>query len=765
MKKKKKKQLPPPELPSQPSEPSYSLEDILQEFGGENAAPEASEASAVSADPALQSPIPRHHTWDDDPDTQRYQPTVEEMPQRQLPNQDAPEEAPMENASPGPDILATPIERSAQPTGPMNGPAGAPSMSVPAPPQRRQRKPRPENLSPEASPREERPQKEQPQETRSKEKRPKKEYRNEEYVQEAPPRRETPPQEARPPKQPPVQERPAAKPHRPKAAPKPRAPKPIVTPEAQFRQAQQERRHRTARLIFCVLFTLCNLVLGFFHAQGLLDTYENQKLLPIGQLLLLLLCVLCAYDVLADGLRQVLRPGFSFNTLVVMEVLASLVDGYYATTALRCTYCPLVCLLLCCALWSLLLRNKTVTYTMEPARHTTGELALMREPNVFQKLPGVLRGKGNLTEFLQENSSTASPQRLLDGYCVVVALFSLLTAGLTCKGDVPTFFQYWVITLLAGTPLLGTITWTRPWAILSRRLQDRGAALYGWAGACRLRGKLAVPVSDSDLFPKDNLKLNGVKFFGGQSPDRVVAYGAAVLSAAGSGLTPLFNEQMELRNARRYAVTSLRRYEAGGVGAEIGGESVLVGSLRFVQSMGVEMPAGTRVSQAVYVAINGDLAGVFAIHYGVTRGAAEGLGALTASRGVTPVVTAGDFIISEPFLRSKFRVNTARLKIPPLTARAELTQKTCTAAAQPCVLLREDRFPAMALAISGARALCTAVWWGTLVDLAGGLMGMIIMAVLANLAASGVMSLVNLGLFLLIWAIPSLLLSGWPRNI
>ena len=111
---------------------------------------------------------------------------------------------------------------------------------------------------------------------------------------------------------------------------------------------------------------------------------------------------------------------------------------------------------------------------------------------------------------------------------------------------------------------------------------------------------------------------------------------------------------MEARGGRRYALTQFRRYESGGVGGEIGADSVLAGSLRFMQSMGVDMPAGTRVGQAVYVAINGTLAGVFAIHYGVTRSAAESLGALAASRGVTPVIVAGDFLISESFLRSKF---------------------------------------------------------------------------------------------------------------
>ena len=67
--------------------------------------------------------------------------------------------------------------------------------------------------------------------------------------------------------------------------------------------------------------------------------------------------------------------------------------------------------------------------------------------------------------------------------------------------------------------------------------------------------------------------------------------------------------------------------------------------------------------------------------------------------------------------------------------------------------------------MTGAWALRTAVRWGVLFDLLGGIMGMVIMAVLANLAASGVMSLVNLTLFLLLWSIPSLLLSGWPKNV
>ncbi len=89
-------------------------------------------------------------------------------------------------------------------------------------------------------------------------------------------------------------------------------------------------------------------------------------------------------------------------------------------------------------------------------------------------------------------------------------------------------------------------------------------------------------------------------------------------------------------------------------------------------------------------------------------------------------------------------MNTARLKIPPFPARSELSQRTATEAARPCALLRQAPFSTISLTVTGARALRTAVRWGVLFDLLGGIMGMVIMAVLANLAASGVMSLVNL---------------------
>ncbi len=178
---------------------------------------------------------------------------------------------------------------------------------------------------------------------------------------------------------------------------------------------------------------------------------------------------------LGPGFAGRCTPDLIFHSLVTLEVAISLADGFLALAEGRITYCPLVCLQLAAALWGLSLEDRATCAVMDTARKGSGTLTLVREPNLFQKLPGVLPGTGSEQEFLQANRLPAGPARLMDFYALAVLLLSAAVAGLTCRGTTATFFQYWTAVLLAGTPLAGAVAWSRPWCILSRRLQARGA--------------------------------------------------------------------------------------------------------------------------------------------------------------------------------------------------------------------------------------------------------------------------------------------------
>ena len=77
---------------------------------------------------------------------------------------------------------------------------------------------------------------------------------------------------------------------------------------------------------------------------------------------------------------------------------------------------------------------------------------------------------------------------------------------------------------------------------------------------------------------------------------------------------------MHSQNGRHYRVDTFRRYEGGGLGAEIQGDVILMGSIGFMKLMKVRMPEGTRLKQAVYLSVNGDLAAVFALNYAPAAG-------------------------------------------------------------------------------------------------------------------------------------------------
>ena len=68
---------------------------------------------------------------------------------------------------------------------------------------------------------------------------------------------------------------------------------------------------------------------------------------------------------------------------------------------------------------------------------------------------------------------------------------------------------------------------------------------------------------------------------------------ASVIHAAGGGLVPVFDQLLQSRSGRLYPVHSFRNYGDGGIGGEVEGQPVLVGTMRFLQDMGVEIPEGT----------------------------------------------------------------------------------------------------------------------------------------------------------------------------
>jgi len=356
---------------------------------------------------------------------------------------------------------------------------------------------------------------------------------------------------------------------------------------------------------------------------------------------------------------------------------------------------------------------------------------------------------------------------LAQGLCAGISLIACIAIAVlaTLRNGISMGVQILSTSLLVAVPASAFVATTRPMALLENRLHMVGSVLCGWKGVKGLCSKAAFPLTDTDLFPHGSTKLNGVKFYSDRDPDEVVSFTASLITKAGGGLVPVFQQMLTGRNGKLLEVENFQNYTDGGIGGEVMGEPVLLGSLNFLQDMGVEIPEGTMVSQAVYAAIDGQLCAVYAMSYAKMRSAAAGLVTLCSHRRLTPVLLCGDFTLTESFLRAKFNVKTRRIIFPTRDERAALSSIQPDPECSVYGISTREELVSTAYLVTGARSLRLSTNLAVAIHIAGGIIGLLIMLVLAILGNTELLTPVNILLYQLIWAVPGLLITEWTRIV
>ena len=77
---------------------------------------------------------------------------------------------------------------------------------------------------------------------------------------------------------------------------------------------------------------------------------------------------------------------------------------------------------------------------------------------------------------------------------------------------------------------------------------------------------------------------------------------------------------------------------------------------------------------------------------------------------------------------------------------------------------RQD-LAAFVYAVTGSGSLRTASRLGVAIHLLGGIVGLVIMAAIAYLGATQLLTPINIFLYQLIWMIPGLLITEWTRSV
>ena len=482
---------------------------------------------------------------------------------------------------------------------------------------------------------------------------------------------------------------------------------------------------------------------------------------------LLAVAAVLGADVLLLGLMRllVLRPGA--DSACALACCFTLADAF---TQLRLMpardtlpYAAACCLGLFCCMWGTYDKRQGLRLSCRTAASASVPYLVTLDPNSWNGKDAYAKWSGPAYGFGSQIQEEDGPQRVFRFTVPLLLLGSLLCALLASVGQgLPERFLWcFSADLTASAAFAGLLIFSRPYLILARRLSSSGAALAGWSGVSRVGP--AILLTDADLFPPGTVALNGIKVFGDFPVEKVVAVCATLIRDSGSGLDKLFHDLLRTQGAVYRRASGLQRHEGGGLSAEIRGESILVGSASFMALMEVPLPQGLNVKSAVFCAIDGELAGIFALSYTMHPTIPPAISALAAGR-ISPVLCTRDFNLIPAMLRQKFKLPVEKMDYPTVERRTELSDPGRPHSPRLTAVLCREGLTPFSEAVVGAKRLRSAVRTATALSVLGSLIGLLLAFYLTFVGAWQSITPAQMTFFLLAWTVPPLLISGWVNR-
>ena len=548
----------------------------------------------------------------------------------------------------------------------------------------------------------------------------------------------------------------------------------VAGPEKRFYQLSEKGVGKLQAAIFLsLLVVLISAASTVMYAFGMVQE-DRMRLMVFGQFLALLVSALLGSFQMIEGLMDLGKKRFTLNTMLAVTFVVCCVDGILCLRQLRVPCCAAFSLEVTMSLWSAYQRRSAEMAQMDTMRKAVYLDGVAVCPDYLDDKKGLLRTEGQVEDFMDHYAAPGKPEKLLDMFGMI-AMFVALGIGVAAgvlKGSsagvlqgLSTGVQVAAVSLLAAVPATGFISQSRPTWILEKRLHRLGTVLCGWRGVDALSGKAVFPITFQDLYPVEAVRMNGMKFFGSREPEQVMEYASAVITANGGGLADLFLQILDSHNGRHYDASDLCHYETGGVGGTVEGETVLIGSAGFLKEQNIDVPENVKLSYAVYVAIEGELSGLFAVSYEKTKTATAGLSTLNAYRKLYCALITNDFVLTHGFLRNKFGVKPKRFLLPEYETRAHLREKKAEEGTPASLMATARGLAPLAYGVTGARVLRTTCRLGAALHIIGGAVGLGIMILLVALGALDLLIPSNMFLYHLVWMIPGLLITEWTRSI
>lgn len=440
-------------------------------------------------------------------------------------------------------------------------------------------------------------------------------------------------------------------------------------------------------------------------------------------LLLLAGAVVLAYDVVWDGIQAVLHGSPNFSTLADAALLLNIVHCCIRLAS-EGEEIPFACIAML-----ILFAQLRAQVSEETVKHYTYKVVgASREPiGIFWhsgKTPHLVKTPLEDTDAFVEQTTDREEQTRMERLLTLSALvIAVILSVIVCAstGDAGRLIYVLAATVTGSCQiaLLSASVMARKSA--ARRLAHCGAASDGDAGTDSMATTQTVVLSDEDLFPNGSVVLVSLELHSNLNDATALAYAAALTQ--GSSLGSMLAEEVRTRYGAPLAAHRVMQYE-GGVGGQIGGLQVLLGSEAFMASRGI--PVSGMADNALALSLDGSLAAVLTIDYNVPAALFHAMQKLTEQK-TTIWLHSRNQQITPQLVEQLYGLPTGTVVVPDLEQNRALRNPAYTRGAQLCALLMRDGLMGTADCICAARAQRKAQRAGVLIGVCASIVCMLLM--------------------------------------
>ena len=360
--------------------------------------------------------------------------------------------------------------------------------------------------------------------------------------------------------------------------------------------------------------------------------------------------------------------------------------------------------------------------------------------------------------FVRRSEEAAPDEELFYRLAPLLGLASLLLALIVAVAK-HAFGEYlYILTavICPAVPVTALLCFALPYLFGSLRIFHSGAAIAGWSGISDIGRSENLIVTDRDLFPEGSVEIDTVRIFAEVKPETVISYAGTMICASGSDLAPCFAQLMEKNNCPMRRVEGFEYLSGGGMKGVVDGSVVLCGGLDLMRLMNVRVPYRLVGKTTVLVAVDGILCGIFNMKYeGQPQVRKALVGLIRSNRH--PIFAIRDFLVTPDMLSDCFEVATDGYDFPPYVDRFAISEaKPSEDSKLSAVVCREGLGPLVHMADTG-RSMYLSVRINLLITVLAAVLGVAVSFL--RLLSAGTVTSGFLLLFLLIWALPVVLIS------